>query len=154
MTVSTLNTYDPQHPQTWGALETLTQSTATAIQSISVHHDVTVLGMGTATGFTRNKYLLSTSGAVEGMEKLIISNATGEANVIINNVGPTNGGTFPLHVAAGLLVTATTTDALQGIATATGSLVFSSPDDMVRVKFMAGNWRFVDLYGATLATTT
>lgn len=154
MTVSTLNTGDPQHESTFLSLETLTQSTATAIQSISVHHAITVLGMGTATGFTRNKYLLSTSGAVEGMEKLIISNATGEANVIINNVGPTAGGSFPLHVAAALLVTATTVDALQGIATATGSLVFGAADDQVLLKFMGGVWRYRDLYGVTLATTT
>ena len=110
--------------------------------------------MGTATGFARNRYLLSTSGAVEGMEKLIISNATGEAYVLVNNVGPTAGGSFPLHVAGALLVTATTVDALQGIATATGCLVFGAADDQVLLKFMGGVWRFRDLIGVTLATTT
>lgn len=154
MTVSTLNAGDIQHHQTWMSLETLTQATATTIQTISNQVDITVLGMGTATGFTRNKYLLSTSGAVEGMEKMIISNATGEANVIINNVGPTLGGSFPLHVAGALLLTATTVDALQAIATATGSLVFGSADDVVLLKFMGGVWRYRDLYGVTLATTT
>lgn len=154
MTVSTLIAGDIQHHQTWMSLETLTQATATTIQTISTQVDITVLGMGTATGFTRNKYLLSTVGAVEGMEKMIICNATGEANVIVNNVGPTLGGSFPLHVAAALLLAATTVDALQAIATATGSLVFGSADDVVLLKFMGGTWRYRDLYGVTLATTT
>lgn len=154
MTVSTLGQGEVQHRQTYQSIETLTQSTATTNQTISVTHDITVLGMGTATGFGLNRYLLSTSGAVEGMEKTIISNATGEAKVLINNVGPTLGGTFPLHVAGALLLAATTVDALQAIATATGCLVFGAADDTVVCRFRAGWWRVVELYGATLATTT
>ncbi len=62
MTVS-INAGDVQHNRTWGSVETLTQSTATSIQTLNNNFDVSVLGMGTATGFSRNKYLLSTSGA-------------------------------------------------------------------------------------------
>lgn len=155
MTVTTVQDVGvARHPITWSALETLTQSTATAIQTLNNNFEISVLGMGTATGFARNRYLLSTVGAAEGMEKLIIANATGEAYLILNNVGPTSGGTFNLNCAAALLLAATTVDALQAIATATGNLVFGAADDQVRVKFMGGLWRCVDLYGATLATTT
>lgn len=153
MTIS-INGGDIQHGQTWQSYETLTQSTATSNQTISTQTDVTILGMGTATGFARNRYLLSTSGAVEGQEKLIISQATGEAYVLVNNVGPTQG-LIPINVGHVLLgAGATTVDALQAVATATGCLVFQAADDMVLLKFYAGNWRFRDAVGATFATAT
>lgn len=149
----TISAGEVQHGPTWQSYETLTQSTATAIQTLNNNMDVSILGMGTATGFTRNKYLLSTSGAVEGQEKVIISHATGEANVIINNVGPTQG-VIPFSVALVLYGgTATTVDSI-GLASATGSLVFQAADDYVRMKYMAGSWRYLDAVGATFATTT
>jgi len=150
----TLTAGDIQHNGTWSSREALTQSTATAIQTLSNNHDVSVLGMGTATGFTRNRYLLSTSGAVEGMEKLVISSATGEAYLIFNSAAATGNHSFPLNVTAALLTTATTVDALMGIATATGNLVFNADGDYVLAKFINGYWRAQDLVGATLATST
>ena len=134
---------------TWQSIETLTQSTATVPQAISLNTDVTVLGMGTASGFPRNKYTLAT-GAVEGMEKLIISSATGEATVFI----PSATTLLPFHVAFAALTTATTADAVLGGSTATGQWVFQSDGDFVYLKYMNGLWHFQDLAGATKATVT
>ena len=65
---------------TFSSAESLTQSTATAAQSVSLNTDVTSLGGGTATGFGVNTYELAT-GAVEGREKLVQLGATGEAKL-------------------------------------------------------------------------
>lgn len=91
--------------------ESLTQSTATAIQSLSVTTDVSVLGMGTATGFARNRYLLPTTSAVEGQEKVVVATGTGEAY---------------LDLAGG---------------TATGGYVFSTADSWITARLINGDWR-------------
>ena len=150
----TVQTSDVAREGTFRSIETLTQSTATAIQTLNNAYAVSVLGMGTATGFARNRYLLSTSGAVEGMEKTVISSATGEAYLIFNSSAATGNFTFPIQVCLALLGTATTVDALAGIATATGNLVFNADGDFVRARFINGFWRAQELVGATLATTT
>jgi hypothetical protein len=62
--------------------ETLAQSTATAFQDANLYVDRIHLGMGTATGFTRNLYRLA-SGAVEGQIVSFLSTATGEAKVFL-----------------------------------------------------------------------
>ena len=61
------------------AQDTYTQSTATADQSLSLDTDLSLLGMGTATGFNRNGYSLASG--IEGQEKFILSTGTGEAKV-------------------------------------------------------------------------
>ncbi len=106
------------------SIEALTQSTATAAQTVSNTHDVTTLGAGTATGtLLRNQYLLAT-GAMEGMEKIVQMGATGEATLQV------------------------------GGGTATGALVFQSDGDLVRFKYMNNIWYVLNTVGATLATAT
>ena len=62
------------------AKQTLSQSTATAFQAINLYVDRAHLGMGTATGFSLNRYSLAT-GAKEGWTVSILATATGEAKV-------------------------------------------------------------------------
>ena len=76
---------------TFQAVETLTQSTATAEQTVSGAEDVSHLGVGTATGFARNKYLLAST-AIEGMEKVVLTTGTGEAYLRV--AGGTATGAF------------------------------------------------------------
>lgn len=139
---------DKQTNSTWQSPETLTQSTATAFQALSLKTDISVLGMGTATGFGLNRYSLA-SGAVEGQEKLIVSSASGEAKLFV--VGPTQGR-LPLNIAMESNATATTVDAL--LASATGLWVFQSDGDYILCRFMNGVWNYMDSKGATLATAT
>lgn len=82
VTLSTVAERRHEGGGTFGSLESLTQSTATAAQSVSLVHDVTTLGAGTATGFGVNTYELAT-GAVEGREKLVQMGATGEAKLSV-----------------------------------------------------------------------
>ena len=63
------------------ALETLAQSTSTTPQALALTTPLTILGGGTATGFHRNVFTLSTASAVEGQEKGILMTATGEAYI-------------------------------------------------------------------------
>lgn len=144
----TISAGDKQTNSTWQSQETLTQSTATAFQALSLKTDISVLGMGTATGFARNLYSLA-SGAVEGQEKLIICSATGEAKLFV--AGPTQGR-LPLNVAMENNSTATTVDAL--LASATGLWTFQTDGDYILCKFMNGVWNYMDSKGATLATST
>lgn len=78
-----VNRGEQQGDGTFNSLETMTQSTATSSQTISNKFSVTTLGMGTATGFGLNKYLLSATDAVEGKEKVVQSGATGEAKLVL-----------------------------------------------------------------------
>ena len=75
--------------------ESFTQSTATAFQSLALHTDVVRLGVGTATGFDRNRYSLA-SGADELREKFIHVTGTGEAYLY---VAGTSTGLFVLNEA-------------------------------------------------------
>jgi len=105
-------------------VEAMTQSTATAQQTISTTHQVTTLGAGTATGsLLRNQYLLATGDGHELMEKVVQMGATGEAT-------------------------------LQFSGTATGAHVFQADTDFVVLKQVAGTWFVTLSQGATLATAT
>src|SRR3990170_739373 len=65
---------------TFQSVESMTQSTSTVPQALSLNTDVSILGAGTATGSSaRNIYSLGTG--VEGQEKYIYMTATGEASV-------------------------------------------------------------------------
>jgi hypothetical protein len=143
----TISGGEAQTNSSWQSSESLTQSTATAVQSISLRTDVSVLGMGTATGFARNRYSLATSG-VEGQEKLVISSATGEAYVFV----PTSSGRMGVIPSSLAIPSATAVDAVW--ASATGDWVFQSDGDYLLVKFMNGSWQFLGGAGATLATST
>ena len=107
----------------FGSLDSMTQSTATAAQSVSLNTHVTTLGAGTATGFGVNTYELAT-GAREGMEKVVQTDATGEAKLSL------------------------------GGGTATGQLVFQADGDMVLMRYMNNQWLVMNTFGATLATST
>lgn len=63
--------------------ETLSQSTATAFQTINVTTPITHLGGGTATGHSRNRFSLGATGIVEGQEKMLFVTGTGERNIYI-----------------------------------------------------------------------
>lgn len=137
-----------QTNSSWQSSETLTQSTATAFRTLSMRTDVSVLGMGTATGTAlRNIYSLATTG-VEGQEKLIFCGATGEASVLV----PANSGRMSIIASSLALPAATAVDAVW--ASATGMWVFQSDGDFLLVKFMNGAWHAIGGAGATLATTT
>jgi len=69
-----------------------TQSTATAFQAVLHNFPVVTLGMGTATGSTRNLYSLA-SGAVPGQDISILTTGTGEAKLLI-----TAGTATGMHV--------------------------------------------------------
>lgn len=106
------------------AIETMTQSTATAAQSIATSFAVTTLGAGTATGtLSLNQYLLATGDGWELMEKIVQMAATGEAT-------------------------------LQFTGTATGAHVFQADGDFIDLKQINGTWWVQNLSGATLATAT
>ena len=78
---------------TFQSVETLTQSTATAEQSLDLDTDVSHLGVGTATLFTRNKYLLASTG-VDGMEKIVLTTGTGEAKLRLGGGTATGAHVF------------------------------------------------------------
>lgn len=127
--------------------ETMTQSTATTPQSLSLFTDVSVLGAGTATGTAaRNLYTLG-SGNHEGQEKWIYMTATGEASVIFTQPSGRIWGS----IAFGL---ASATDVDQSWASATGQYVMQAADDCLGVKWLNDAWTVFYSRGATLATTT
>ena len=132
----------------WQSSETLTQSTATTPQALSVKHDVSILGMGTATGAAvRNLYTLGSG--VEGQEKTIYCLATGEASV----VAKWHAGRQPFFISS-ILNGGTATAVDTAWASATGQLVFQAADEFVRFRWMNEQWHFLELEGATAATTT
>ena len=61
------------------AQDTYTQSTATTDQALSLNTDLSLLGMGSATGFGLNLYSLASG--IEGQEKWVLSTGTGEAKL-------------------------------------------------------------------------
>lgn len=131
----------------FGGVKTFTQSTATAIQVLSVRGEANVLGMGTATGFLVNRYVLPTTG-VDGSEVLIVSNATGEAKVFI----PLPSGRIGIVGSMLAVPAATSVDAMQ--ASATGLWVFQSDGDYLLCKVVDGSYAIIAGSGATLATAT
>jgi hypothetical protein len=144
----TITPGERQTNDTYQSSETLTQSTATAFQSLSLRTDVSVLGMGTATGTAlRNIYRLATT-AVEGQEKLVISSATGQASVLV----PMPSGRIGIIGSSLAVPSATAVDAVW--ASATGMWVFESDGDFLLCKFLNGTWQVIGGSGATLATTT
>ena len=83
MAVSIVGGPLPERMTGYRVKQTFGQSTATAFQSLSLNVQVTHLGLGTATGATRNLYLLA-SGAIPGQELSILATATGEAKLLIS----------------------------------------------------------------------
>ena len=104
--------------------ETISQSTATAFQAVNLFVGRVHLGMGTATGFARNRYSIAATGADEGSTVSFLTTGTGEAH---------------LHLGAG---------------TATGLWVFTETDDYLLTKLEDGKWRVLTNSGVTQATAT
>lgn len=132
---------------TYQSSESLTQSTATTPQALSITTDVSVLGMGTATGAAvRNMYTLAAG--VEGQEKWVYCNATGEASVIFTQIS----GRLDYGVSAVVNQTATTGDGTW--ASATGQYVFQAANEFIGMKYMNDAWHVMMARGVTQATTT
>jgi hypothetical protein len=68
---------------TFRSTESLTQSTATAYQSVNLTTDLTTLGMGTATGFGLNQYRVTDGFA--GLSKSFLATASGEAKLVLDS---------------------------------------------------------------------
>jgi hypothetical protein len=137
---------------TFMGIENLTQSTTTVPQTLSVTKQVSVLGMGTATGGTRNRYNLPTTGLVEGMEKYIRAEATGEAWV---NIGGGHAGRLPANIGFQILGAATAVDALA--VSATANWAFTATGQTLGLKVIDGVWRYIfagSALGPTLGTGT
>lgn len=136
---------------TFDAVENLTQSTATARQTISPHHSCTTLSGGTATGFGVDLYTLRGTGtatgapAVEGMEKTIMMLGTGEAKVVVESLATTRLPVF------GLVASATVFD--NAFVSATGAFTLSAKGQYLWCKFINQQW-FVLGGLATFATAT
>lgn len=84
-----------------GAEETLSQSTATAAQTISLTTFYTALGMGTATG---NNNVYSLGAGQPGQMKFLEATATGEAKVVLDGATATGRLTFLTSNARGMFV--------------------------------------------------
>ncbi len=144
---------------TFQSFESFTDSTATVDRILDNHVDVSFLGLGTSTGDNVNNLyaLLATSteagtigDAIEGMIKLIMATATGEAAMFVQM--PTQGR-LPLE--AMILIDAAATGNLDvTMASATGKWVFQGDGDYLAFKFFNGTWNFVSGAGATMATAT
>ena len=131
-----------------GAVEALTQSTATALQTLSVTTYVSSLGAGTATGtMARNVYVLPAT-APDGTEKIVILGATGEASLTftmatcLHYIGRDTAG-----------VASATNVAVAIIGAATGGLVLNTTNSWVKLMAMNSSWIIVG-GNATFGTTT
>ena len=135
----------------WRSVETLTASTSTTPQAISVETDVTILGGSTVTaGAVRNLYTLAAG--EQGQEKLIMnSTSTGHASVIFAK--PSGRQLIP---ALGEFQANGSTASAFGNAwtSGTGQFVLSADGDFLLLRFIGSDWNVVAIAGATLATTT
>lgn len=139
-------------PGVFTAVESLSQSTATVEQAISVTHQITTLSGGTATGFNIDKYNLPDGG--EGAEKLIVMLATGEAKIRFGAATTNTMATGGIHNLGGDTVFASATSVTAVLySAATGAFVFNTMDDYIHARFWNGSWHI--FHGnATIATST
>jgi hypothetical protein len=161
----TLNAGDQQvRSGTFSDVETLTMSTATTRQSISVRTMITQInsggatlaGAGTATGFGLNLFTVASFattgvGPVEGFEKYIVMNSTasGEVKVVFNGMATTLVAGIPEIATA----TVATPQSLYTAASATGAFTLTLPNDFLWAKMINGQWRVLG-GRATYATAT
>ena len=132
---------------TFQSVESMTQSTSTVPQALSLNTDVSILGAGTATGTSaRNIYTLGTG--VEGQEKTIYMTATGEASVVFTQPAGR------LHNYFEFSTTTVGPATVLSAASATGQYVLQAADDFVLVKWLNDAWQVMAFSGATLGTTT
>lgn len=88
MAISTIAGPPPERGIGYFVTETLNPSTSTTAQAIALTVPLTLIstatgGTGTATGFERNVFSLSTASAIEGQVKTVIMTGTGEAKLIL-----------------------------------------------------------------------
>ena len=150
---------DIQHGSTWQSFESIAESTATVARVLDNDVDVSLLGVGTATGTNvNNKYeLLATStqagvigDAVEGMIKTMMVTATGFAGLFVEH--PTQGR-LPLE--AMILIDAAATGNIDvTMASATGVWVMQTDGDFLQCQFINGTWNFLRGAGATMFSAT
>ena len=148
----TINVGQRQGQDSWGGVQVLTVSTATAEQSINITQPVTTLSGGTATGFTRNRYVLGAGN--EGDQKTIFHLATGESFVRFGAATTdllATGGIHMINVATATGAAITAMGAIT--ASATGCWVLSTQNSFLKCIFQNGAWWLVN-GSATLATAT
>ena len=147
---------------TFGDVQLLNNTTATARQFISAAHPVTEIGgTTTATGNALNLYTVygtgtstATSGppigpAVEGMEKAIFLTASAEAKVVFQSMATGRVAGLPEMNGTG---TATQVG-IYVAASATGAFMLSLPGHYIRAKFMNSQWHVIG-GNASYATAT
>ncbi len=149
--VVTLTSGNLNKAQSWRSVETLTASTSTSPQAISVDTDVTILAGSTVTaGAVRNLYTLAAG--VQGQEKMIMhATATGHASVIFSTPTKREG---IASLGEGAANGNTATDLLDLWTSSTGQFVLSADGDFLLMRFVGSDWHIVAMSGATQATTT
>ena len=131
----------------WRSIETLTASTSTTPQAVSIETDVTVLGGSTVTAGGAVANLYTMADGVQGQEKLIMhATATGASHVIFDYAT----GRMPIF--DGLHLAATTVGT--GWVSGTGQFVLQADGDFVLVRFIGSEWQIMDMRGATMDNTT
>ena len=123
------------------SIQTLSNSTATAAQNISITTFVSTIAGGTATGsLLRNQYLMPEG--PDGLEKVVYMLATGEA-------------TLQMTMATGLHASwSMSSDAVFTAGAATGAFVLNNKGDFVRALYLDGGWTVLGMNGATFGTST
>lgn len=129
------------------SVETLTNSTATANQTISAQHAVTTISGGTATGtLSINQYVMPEG--PDGLMKFVYLIATGEATVKMTMA---TGQHYIGRDVAGIASATNAAGAVIGAAT--GALVLSAKTDYIWAIFLDGGWTVLGT-NATFATAT
>ena len=150
---------EQQHGTTWQSAESIAESTATVARVLDNDVDVSLLGVGTATGDNvNNKYeLLATStasgnegDAIEGMIKTMMVTGTGFAGLFVQH--PTQGR-LPLE--AMILIDSGASGNIDvTMASATGVWVMQTDGDFIQTQFINGTWHFLRGAGATMHDAT
>lgn len=145
--VVTLTSGKLNKAQSWRSVETMTASTATTPQAISVETDTTILGGSTVTrGVLNNLYTLAAG--VQGQEKLIMhATATGRSAVIFSYPNQR----MPIFDGANM---GTVTDAELHWVSGTGQIILEADGDYLLLRFIGSDWQIMSMAGATLATST
>ena len=130
-----------------GAIQVLTNSTATAERTISLTHHITTIAGGTATGFNINKYVLPEGD--DGTRKIIQLIATGELTVRVSAFAT------GLHYLGRNIDGAATASGIASsfVGAATGAFVLNAKSQYVELLFLDGGWRCIGGQ-ATIATST
>lgn len=128
-------------------IDTMSQSTATAAQTISVTQYISVLGAGTATG-TNSVNVYTLPAGPDGTEKLIYLAATGEATLRMTMA--TGQHVFGRDLAN---VASATNVACAFIGAATGAFVFNAKARWLKLLCLDEGWTVMG-GNATIATAT